>query len=71
VTAATNNAEAYNGFSAWTRFGNQGEIAENDRPSRKVGHMELAAVQPDHVPHRDPHDGGHPASGCRGVAGDR
>jgi len=30
VTAATNKAEAYNGFSAWTRFGNQGVIAEND-----------------------------------------
>jgi TnpA family transposase len=30
VTAATNKAEAYNGFSAWTRFGDQGVIAEND-----------------------------------------
>ena len=30
MTAATNKAEAYNGFSAWTRFGNQGVIAEND-----------------------------------------
>lgn len=30
VTAATNKAQAYNGFSAWTRFGNQGVIAEND-----------------------------------------
>ncbi len=27
---STNKAEAYNGFSAWTRFGNQGVIAEND-----------------------------------------
>jgi hypothetical protein len=35
VTAATNKAEAYNGFSAWTRFGKQGVIAGNDRPSRK------------------------------------
>ena len=26
----TDKAEAYNGFSAWTRFGNQGVIAEND-----------------------------------------
>jgi TnpA family transposase len=30
VTAATNKAEAYNGFSAWLRFGNHGVIAEND-----------------------------------------
>jgi TnpA family transposase len=30
VTAATNKAEAYNGFSAWTRFGKQGVIAGND-----------------------------------------
>lgn len=30
VTAATNKAEASKGFSAWTRFGNQGVIAEND-----------------------------------------
>jgi TnpA family transposase len=30
VTAATNKAEAYNGFSAWARFGNNGVIAEND-----------------------------------------
>ena len=30
VTAATNKAEAYNGFSAGPRFGNQGVIAEND-----------------------------------------
>jgi TnpA family transposase len=30
VTAATNKAEAWNGFSAWARFGNNGVIAEND-----------------------------------------
>ncbi|MGH3547749.1 MAG: Tn3 family transposase [Pseudonocardiaceae bacterium] len=30
VTAATNKAEAYNGFSAWLRFGNNGVIADND-----------------------------------------
>ena len=30
VTAATNKADAYNGFSAWLRFGNHGVIAEND-----------------------------------------
>ena len=30
MTAATNKAEAYNGFSAWTRFGKQGVIAGND-----------------------------------------
>jgi TnpA family transposase len=36
VTAATNKAEAYNGFSAWTRFGNQGVIAEND-PAEQEG----------------------------------
>ena len=30
VTAATNKAEAYNGFSAWVRFGNNGVLAEND-----------------------------------------
>jgi len=30
VTAATNKAESYNGFSAWLRFGNNGVIAEND-----------------------------------------
>ncbi|MEU8265414.1 Tn3 family transposase [Micromonospora sp. NPDC048999] len=35
VTAATNKAEAYNGFSAWTRFGNQGVIAENDPPEQQ------------------------------------
>jgi TnpA family transposase len=30
VTAATNKVEAYNGFSAWLRFGNAGVIADND-----------------------------------------
>lgn len=30
VTAATNKAEVYHGFSAWLRFGNHGVIAEND-----------------------------------------
>jgi TnpA family transposase len=30
VTAATNKAEAYNGFSAWLRFGNGGVIGTND-----------------------------------------
>jgi TnpA family transposase len=30
VTAATNKAEAYHGFSGWLRFGNHGVIAEND-----------------------------------------
>ena len=30
VTASTNKAEVYNGFSAWLRFGNHGVIAEND-----------------------------------------
>jgi hypothetical protein len=64
--------EAYNGFSVWTPARQPGVIAEDD-PGRagKVGQMELAAVQPDPVPHRDRHDGGHPAAGCRGVAGDR
>ena len=35
VTAATNKAEAYNGFSAWTPVGNQGVIAENDPAEQK------------------------------------
>src|SRR6266508_4320934 len=72
VTAATNKAEAYNGFSAWTPVRQPGRD-RRERPGRagKVGQMELAAVQPDRVPHRDRHDGGHPAAGCRGVAGDR
>ncbi|MGH3605972.1 MAG: transposase [Pseudonocardiaceae bacterium] len=30
VTAATNKAEAYNGFSQWLRFGNHGVLADND-----------------------------------------
>jgi TnpA family transposase len=30
VTAATNKVEAYNGFSAWLRFGNGGVIGTND-----------------------------------------
>jgi TnpA family transposase len=30
VTAATNKAEAYNGFSQWLRFGNHGMLADND-----------------------------------------
>ncbi|MFI5642127.1 Tn3 family transposase [Streptomyces goshikiensis] len=30
VTAATNKAEAYNGFSEWVRFGNRGVITDND-----------------------------------------
>ena len=67
VTAATNKAEAYNGFSAWTPVRQPGRD-RRERPGRagKVGQMELAAVRPDRVPHRDRHDGGHPAAGCRG-----
>lgn len=30
VTAATNKAEAYNGYSAWLRFGNAGVLGAND-----------------------------------------
>jgi hypothetical protein len=47
VTAATNKAEAYNGFSAWTPV-RQTERDRRERPDRagKVGQMELAAVQP-------------------------
>ena len=67
VTAATNKAEAYNGFSARTPV-RQLSRGRRERPGRagKVGQMELAAVQPDRVSHRDRHDGGHPAAGCRG-----
>ena len=48
VTAATNKAEAYNGFSAWTPVRQPGRD-RRERPGRagKVGQMELAAVQPD------------------------
>jgi TnpA family transposase len=72
VTAATNKGEAYNGFSAWTRFGNQGVIAEND-PAEQEKSVKWNSLlcKPDRVPHRDRHDGGHPAAGCRGMAGDR
>jgi Tn3 transposase DDE domain len=46
VTAATNKAEAYNGFSAWTPVRQPGRD-RRERPGRagKVGQMELAAVQ--------------------------
>ena len=30
VTAVTNQVEAYNGFSGWLRFGNEGVLAAND-----------------------------------------
>ncbi|WP_263303341.1 transposase [Streptomyces sp. 135] len=30
VTAATNKTEAFNGFSQWIGFGNQGVIVDND-----------------------------------------
>ena len=30
VTAATNKVEAYNGYTGWLLFGNQGVIADND-----------------------------------------
>ncbi|MCT9077864.1 transposase [Streptomyces fulvoviolaceus] len=50
VTAATNKADAYNGFSAWTPVRQPGRD-RRERPGRagKVGQMELAAVQSDRV----------------------
>ena len=72
VTAATNKAEAYNGFSAWTPVRQPGRD-RRERPGRagKSVKWNSPLCNLICVPHRDRHDGGHPAAGCRGVAGDR
>ena len=69
VTAATNKAEAYNGFSAWTPV-RQPARDRRERPGRAGKSVKWNSLLCNLIvfPHRDRHDGGHPAAGCRGVA---
>jgi TnpA family transposase len=45
ITAATNKAEAYNGFAAWLFFGGEGTISENDpeEQEKRMKYKELLA----------------------------
>lgn len=45
ITASTNKAEAYNGFSKWLSFGGDGVIAENDpnEQEKRVKYNDLVA----------------------------
>jgi Tn3 transposase DDE domain len=67
VTAAPTRPRPTTGSPPGPRFGNQGVIAEND-PAEQEKSVKWNSLlcKSDRVPHRDRHDGGHPAAGCRG-----
>jgi hypothetical protein len=69
LIAATNKAEAYNGFSAWTPVRQPGR-ERRERPSRAGKSVKWNFLLCNLIvfPHRDRHDGGLLAAGCRGVA---
>lgn len=81
VTAATNNAEAYNGFSARTPVCNQGVIAENDPAEQEKSHKSNSllcnlivfhtAIDMMEVIRQLVGDRRRQATRCRRVAGDR
>jgi hypothetical protein len=67
VTAAPTRPRPTTGSPPGPLFGNQGVIAEND-PAEQEKSVKWNSLlcKSDRVPHRDRHDGGHPAAGCRG-----
>ena len=70
ITAATNKVQAYNGFSAWLRFGHDAIERNDPAEQEKIIKTKLAARQLRDLPHRARHDR-RPAPARRGGLDDR